>query len=133
MFHECFDCYYTYRLDRVVLQGLMWWKLILDGVKDLLLQYKITIDMIDSTIPNINAWFGAIIPAGIARSIVLVISLSVSLSYHIFNAPEAPDPIEIAKIIKALEVNDTSPGAITIATKLVNIESDITLGLRREK
>jgi hypothetical protein len=76
---------------------------------------------------------GAIIPAGIARSIVLVISLSVSLSYHIFNAPEAPDPIEIAKIIKALEIKDTSPGAITIATKLVNIESDITLGLSREK
>ena len=41
--------------------------------------------------------------------------------------------IEIAKIIKALEIKDTSPGAITIATKLVNIESDITLGLRREK
>jgi hypothetical protein len=90
-------------------------------------------DIIDKTVPNIRAWLGAIVQEGIARPIVLVMSLSVSLSYHIFKAPEAPDPIEIARIINALEINEASPGAIIIATKLVNIESDITLGLRREK
>tara|TARA_A200000113_G_scaffold218420_1_gene225924 strand:- start:941 stop:1132 length:192 start_codon:yes stop_codon:yes gene_type:complete len=49
------------------------------------------------------------------------------------SAPEAPEPREIAnKIINTsrLKIN---PGAIIIPTRDVNIERDITRGLRREK
>ena len=48
-------------------------------------------------------------------------------------APEAPEPIDIARMIKQLEYIELSAGAINIPTKLVNIDSDITLGFKREK
>ena len=50
-----------------------------------------------------------------------------------FRAPEAPEPIDIARMIKQLEYIELSAGAINIPTKLVNIDSDITLGFKREK
>ena len=63
---------------------------------------------------------------------VLFINLSVSLSYHIFKAPDAPDPIEIASIARKPVATLKLPGAIIMPTKLVNIDSDITLGFKRE-
>ena len=50
-----------------------------------------------------------------------------------FRAPEAPEPMDIARMIKQLEYIELSAGAINIPTKLVNIDSDITLGFKREK
>ena len=72
-------------------------------------------------------WF-----VGKARSFVLFINLSVSLSYHMFSAPDAPEPIEIARIASKPVEKLKLPGAIIIPTKLVNIESDMTLGLSKE-
>ena len=87
----------------------------------------------DKNNPKKRALFGLILPNGSTLSLVLSISLSRSLSYHMFKAPEAPDPRDIAnKIISTSKLN-TNPGAIIIPTNDVNIERDITLGLRREK
>ena len=42
--------------------------------------------------PNVRAWFLVSFPVGIGLRQVLVINESKSDSYHIFNAPAAPEP-----------------------------------------
>ena len=51
----------------------------------------------DKNIPKINAWSLLILPVGIGLRQVLVINLSRSASYHIFNVPAAPAPIVTKK------------------------------------
>ena len=84
-------------------------------------------------IPKVNAWFLVNFPVGIGRKQVLVINESKSDSYHIFNAPAAPDPrataikeyIALAKLICV--------GAINKPTAHVKITSDITRGFIKLK
>ena len=47
---------------------------------------------IDSTTPKASASAGSMRPAGIGRSLVRVISASMSRSYHMLMAPAAPAP-----------------------------------------
>ena len=87
----------------------------------------------EDAIPNISAWFLVNLPVGIGLKQVLVISESKSDSYHIFNAPAAPDPrataikeyMALAKLI--------SFGAINKPTAHVKITSDITRGFIKLK
>ena len=59
---------------------------------------KADTEIIESKIPNIKAWLLFNLPVGIGLKQVLVINLSKSASYHIFNAPSAPAPIATKKI-----------------------------------
>ena len=59
---------------------------------------SITTDMAESTIPKYFASLAEIFPAGTGRDLVRDIMLSISASYHIFRAPEAPPPKAINTI-----------------------------------
>ena len=78
--------------------------------------------------PNESAWCCFNFPSGNGLRQVLLISLSVSDSYHIFNAPAAPAPIATKKSDNAELVKSIFIGAITKPTKAVKITRDITLG-----
>ena len=86
------------------------------------------IEIIDKTIPNIKAWSLAIFPVGIGLRHVLVIKLSRSASYHIFNAPAAPAPIVTKKIQIIESIKGIWLGEVNKPTAHVNITRDITLG-----
>ena len=83
--------------------------------------------------PKVRACFLLILPVGIGRKHVLVMSASKSDSYHIFNAPAAPEPIATAN--KDINDDDNSifVGAIKSPTIQVNKTSDITLGFIKLK
>tara|TARA_X000001036_G_scaffold405664_1_gene413803 strand:+ start:712 stop:885 length:174 start_codon:yes stop_codon:yes gene_type:complete len=55
-----------------------------------------------------------------------------SLSYHIFIAPEAPAPIEIHRIDRKEKKGCRVPGAKIIPQIDVNMAKDITLGFSRD-
>ena len=67
-------------------------------------------------------------PRGIGRLAVRDISASISLSYHMFSAPEAPAPTAMHRIEVKASTGWTWPGAITRPTSAVKITSDITRG-----
>jgi hypothetical protein len=65
---------------------------------------------------------------GIGLRQVLVINLSRSASYHIFNAPAAPAPIVTKKIAIIEFIRETDIGAVNNPTAQVKMTKDITLG-----
>jgi len=85
-------------------------------------------EIIDKNIPNIKAWSLLIFPVGIGLRHVLVIKLSKSASYHIFNVPAAPAPI----VTKKIQIKESNKGIwlgeVNNPTVQVNITRDITLG-----
>ena len=85
-------------------------------------------ETIDKNIPKIKAWSLLIFPVGIGLRHVLVINLSRSASYHIFNVPAAPAPI----VTKKIQINDSNKGIlfgeVNKPTAQVKIKKDITLG-----
>ncbi len=85
-------------------------------------------DVIESAIPKIKAWFLFTLPVGIGLKQVLVINLSKSASYHMFKAPAAPAPIATKKMPIAESYKETVTGAVNNPTVDVNITKDITLG-----
>ena len=91
------------------------------------------IEIADKAIPKYKACFFLTFPAGIGLKQVLLIKASKSDSYHIFNAPAAPEPIATAN----KEINDddseTLEGAIKRPTIQVNKTRDITLGFIKLK
>ena len=89
-------------------------------------------EKIESKSPKIRAPLELILFLGNTLSLVLFINLSVSRSYHMFKAPDAPEPIEIASMARNPVTMLKLPGAIIMPTKLVNIDNDITLGFKRE-
>ena len=82
----------------------------------------------DKNIPKINAWSLLILPVGIGLRQVLVINLSRSASYHIFNVPAAPAPIVTKKILINALKKGMVFGEVNNPTAQVNITRDITLG-----
>jgi len=68
-------------------------------------------------------------PAGTGRSAVRAITASMSASYHMFSAPEAPAPTAMQSSAVKPITGWTWPGAITMPTSAVKITSDITRGL----
>ena len=91
------------------------------------------IDTNDKIIPKYKAWFFFTFPVGIGLKQVLLIKASTSDSYHIFNAPAAPEPIATAnnEIIEVFK--STLYGAINNPTIQVNKTRDITLGFIKLK
>ena len=90
--------------------------------------YNPITETIDKTIPKIRAWSLVIFPVGIGLRQVLVINLSRSASYHIFNAPAAPAPI----VTKKIQIKESNKGIlfgdVNNPTAHVKITRDITLG-----
>ena len=91
------------------------------------------VDKIDNAIPKYKACFFFTLPVGIGLRHVLLMRASRSDSYHIFNAPAAPDPMATANK-EIIEVdNETFSGEIKSPTIQVNKTKDITLGFIRLK
>jgi hypothetical protein len=82
---------------------------------------------------NIQPDFFLIFPVGIGLKQVLLINASRSDSYHIFNAPAAPEPIATASKEISEDENSTLVGAIKSPTIHVNKTRDITLGFIKLK
>ena len=91
------------------------------------------LESIDKTMPKYNAWFFFILPVGIGLKHVLLMSASKSDSYHIFNAPAAPEPIATANKDNEAVVKETVTGATNKPTIAVNKTRDITLGFMSSK
>ena len=72
--------------------------------------------------------FWLIFQLGIGLRHVLVINESISDSYHIFNAPAAPEPTATARREKTTSKKLTFTGAINKPTAHVKITNDITRG-----
>ena len=91
------------------------------------------LESIDKAIPKYNAWFFFIFPVGIGLKHVLLIRASTSDSYHIFNAPAAPEPMATANKDNEAVVKETVTGATNKPTIAVNKTRDITLGFMCSK
>ena len=94
---------------------------------------KITIEIIERTMPNHKACSLFILQVGIGLKHVLLITASTSDSYHMFNAPAAPEPIAPANKDKLAVAKETSLGATSKPTIAVNKTRDITLGFISNK
>src|ERR1700704_903090 len=80
------------------------------------------------TSPNASASPREIVPRGIGRSAVRVITASMSASYHILSTPEAPAPAALARIAANPSSGSSRPGAIISPTNAVNTASSMTRG-----
>ena len=87
----------------------------------------------DAKTPKIKAWFLDNFPVGIGLKQVLVIIESRSDSYHMFNAPAAPEPKATAAREKDASKKFTLIGAINNPTAHVKITNDITRGFIKLK
>ena len=96
-------------------------------------KYRLIIEMTDEKIPKVKAWFLVNFPAGIGLKHVLVITESKSDSYHIFNAPAAPEPRATAISESVAFIKPTLTGAISNPTAHVKITKDITRGFIKLK
>ena len=94
-------------------------------------KYKAITETIEDKIPKMSAWFLVTFPVGIGLRQVLVINKSKSASYHIFNAPAAPEPKATAIREKIAFKKFTWVGAINKPTTEVKITNDITRGFMR--
>ena len=81
-----------------------------------------------SVMPKASASGRVTRPRGIGRLAVRDILASMSLSYHMLSAPEAPAPTAMHRIEVNASTGWTWPGAIIRPTSAVKITSDITRG-----
>ena len=91
------------------------------------------IEIIERMMPNHKACSLFILQVGIGLKHVLLITASTSDSYHMFNAPAAPEPIAPANKDNEAVVKETFTGATNNPTKAVNKTRDITLGFISNK
>ena len=82
----------------------------------------------DSTAPKARAASGSIRPRTMGRPWVRVITASISRSYHMLMAPDAPAPMAMHRMAMAPRIGWIDPGARYIPTKPVNTTSDMTRG-----
>tara|TARA_B100000749_G_scaffold101759_1_gene77622 strand:- start:719 stop:1063 length:345 start_codon:yes stop_codon:yes gene_type:complete len=94
-------------------------------------KYSAITETIEDKIPKTSAWFLVTFPVGIGLRQVLVINESRSASYHIFNAPAAPEPKATAIREKIASKKLILTGAINKPTTQVKITNDITRGFMR--
>ena len=95
--------------------------------------YSAIIEIKDEKIPKVNAWFLVSFPVGIGLKQVLDINESRSDSYHMFNAPAAPEPKATANSEQVALIKFIFVGAISRPTAHVKITKDITLGFIKLK
>ncbi len=85
-------------------------------------------DSSESTTPRVRASAGWTRPAGTGRARVRRISPSMSASYHMFSAPEAPAPTAIASTATPARIGFSGRSAHSSPVSAVNTTSDITRG-----
>ena len=91
------------------------------------------IEIIERMMPNHKACSLFILPVGIGLKYVLLMTASTSDSYHMFNAPAAPEPIATANKDKQAVLKEIDAGATNKPTIAVNKTRDITLGFISNK
>ena len=79
--------------------------------------------------PKPSASPGAMRRRGIGRPAVRDINVSMSASYHMLSAPDAPAPTAMQSSAVNASTGWIVPGAATRPTSAVNTTSDITRGL----
>ena len=89
-----------------------------------------TTEPTDSTSPKTRATRGSMRAAGIGRFMVRDMSRSMSRSYHMLMAPEAPAPMAMQVTATTAVAGSTAPGASSRPTRAVKTTSDMTRGLR---
>jgi hypothetical protein len=82
----------------------------------------------DSVMPKASASGAVMRPDGIGRIAVRVITASMSRSYHMLSAPDAPAPTAMHSSAVNASTGCMWPGAITMPTSAVKMTSDITRG-----
>ena len=85
----------------------------------------------DRTRPKLSASPAETRPDGTGRVAVRVITASMSASYHMLSAPEAPAPTAIAAMAISAMNGLSVAGAAIRPTKAVKTTRDMTRGLRR--
>jgi hypothetical protein len=90
-------------------------------------------ELADRTRPKANASPGWTRPAGTGRLAVRCMMASMSASYHMFRAPDAPAPTAMHSSATAPIHGWMVPGATTMPTNAVKMTSDITRGFSRAK
>ena len=78
--------------------------------------------------PKASASDGAMRPCGIGRPAVRCMIASMSRSYHMLSAPDAPAPTAMHSSAVNAITGCMCPGAMTMPTSAVKITSDITRG-----
>ncbi len=91
----------------------------------------IATDSIESTTPRVRASAACTRPAGMGRPRVRRISRSISASYHMFRAPDAPAPTAMASTATAPSSGLIGVWAQMRPVRAVNTTSDITRGFSR--
>ena len=91
----------------------------------------VTTDPTERKEPKISASFGFIRPAGIGRFWVRRMMRSISSSYHMLIAPDAPAPAAMQMTAIIAVSRSTDPGAKIRPQAAVNTTKDMTLGLSR--
>ena len=82
------------------------------------------------TTPTTSAWPGAMRPEGMGRSRVRPMLRSMSRSYHMLMAPDAPAAKAMQATATAPVQGAMAPGASSKPTRPTKTTSDITLGFR---
>src|SRR4030095_11918190 len=80
------------------------------------------------TPPKLRAASGETAPRGIGRPQVRFMIASMSRSYHMLMAPEAPAPTAMQRTATAASTGSSPPGATISPAKPLNTTSDITRG-----
>ncbi len=83
----------------------------------------------DSVKPKASASCPVILPVGMGRRQVRCITASISASYHMLSAPEAPAPTAMASSEAKPTTGLTGWGAIRRPVSAVKMTSDMTRGL----
>ena len=78
--------------------------------------------------PKVSASSGVTRPRGMGRLAVRCMRASMSASYHMLSAPDAPAPTAMQSSAMTASTGCSVPGASTMPASAVNTTSDITRG-----
>src|SRR5262245_27917288 len=81
--------------------------------------------------PKVRASSRLTAPRGMGRAAVRCMRASMSASYHILSAPEAPAPTAMQRMAMPARTGLSAPGANIMPVKAVNTTNDITRGFIR--
>ena len=92
---------------------------------------RVTTEPIASTTPKVSASSAVTRPRGMGRLAVRCMQASMSASYHMLSAPDAPAPTAMQMMAMTASTGCIPPGASTSPVRAVNTTSDITRGFIR--
>ena len=103
------------------------------AASQLAIKPSINVEPTERPIPKNRASSAGTRPAGMGLDAVRAIFTSMSASYHIFKAPDAPAPIAMQSKDTKPRIGWIEPGAITSPVKAVKTTSDMTRGFNKAK